>query len=142
MDVPFELWGQRSWPGVDIVGESHYVDAIRDVFGPDFRDDGSELVTSAQLVPEPWNRHDRNAVGVWVAGRQVGYLSRDEAARYAPGRRREAGGRARRSRLWGVLACGHGPVIRATPLSKSTIRTGKLSGSRRWASGRRVPNAA
>ncbi|MFI6072582.1 HIRAN domain-containing protein [Actinoplanes sp. NPDC051343] len=84
MDVPFELWGQRGWAGVDIVGESHYTDAIREVFGPEFREDGSELVTSAQLVPEPWNRHDPNAVGVWVAGRQVGYLGRDEAARYAP----------------------------------------------------------
>ncbi|MEV6852013.1 HIRAN domain-containing protein [Actinoplanes sp. NPDC051411] len=84
MDVPFELWGQRGWPGTDIVGESHYVDAIRDVFGREFREDGCELTTSAQLVPEPWNRHDRNAVGVWVAGRQVGYLSRDDAARYAP----------------------------------------------------------
>jgi hypothetical protein len=84
MDVPFELWGQRGWPSVDIVGESHYVDAIRDVFGREFRDDGCELTTSAQLVPEPWNRHDRNAVGVWVSGRQVGYLSRDDAARYAP----------------------------------------------------------
>ncbi|HEY0530936.1 MAG TPA: HIRAN domain-containing protein [Actinoplanes sp.] len=84
MDVPFELWGQRGWPGVDIVGESHYVDAIRDVFGREFREDGCELATRAQLVPEPWNRHDRNAIGVWVAGRQVGYLSRDDAARYAP----------------------------------------------------------
>jgi len=84
MDVPFELWGQRGWPGVDIVGESHYADAIRDVFGSEFREQGCELATSAQLVPEPWNRHDRNAVGVWVAGRQVGYLSREDAARYAP----------------------------------------------------------
>jgi collagen type III alpha len=84
MDVPFELWGQRGWAGVDIVGESHYADAIRDVFGPDFRESGCELATRAQLVPEPWNPHDRNAVGVWVSGRQVGYLSRDDAARYAP----------------------------------------------------------
>jgi hypothetical protein len=84
MDVPFELWGQRGWPGVDIVGESHYADAIRDVFGSEFRSEGCELTAAAQLVPEPWNRHDGNAVGVWVAGRQVGYLSREEAGRYAP----------------------------------------------------------
>lgn len=84
MDVPFELWGQRGWPGVDIVGESHFADAIREVFGPEFREDGGELAASAQLIPEPWNRHDASAVGVWVAGRQVGYLSRDDAARYSP----------------------------------------------------------
>jgi HIRAN domain-containing protein len=84
MDVPFELWGQRGWPGVDIVGESHYADAIRDLFGGEFRSEGCELTAAAQLVPEPWNRHDRNAVGVWVAGRQVGYLPREQAGRYAP----------------------------------------------------------
>jgi hypothetical protein len=84
MDVPFELWGQRGWAGVDIVGEAHYAEGIRDLFGDKFLPDGCELTASAQLVPEQWNRHDRNAVGVWVSGRQVGYLSRDDAARYAP----------------------------------------------------------
>jgi collagen type III alpha len=84
MDVPFELWGQRGWAGVDIVGEAHYAEAIRDLFGDEFLPDGCELTASAQLVPEQWNRHDPNAVGVWVGGRQVGYLSRDDAARYAP----------------------------------------------------------
>ena len=84
MDVPFDLWGQRGRPGFDVVGESYYADAIRDVFGSGFRPGGCELVTTAQLVPEPWNRHDPDAVAVWVGERQVGYLPRHEAARYAP----------------------------------------------------------
>jgi hypothetical protein len=39
----------------------------------------------AELILEPRNQHDRNAVAVWVRGRQVGYLSREDAAVYQPG---------------------------------------------------------
>ncbi len=41
-------------------------------------------MVTAQVIPEPRNKHDPNAVGVWVSGVQVGYLPRDEAVRYAP----------------------------------------------------------
>jgi hypothetical protein len=84
MDVPFDLWGQRGRPGVDVVGESHYADAIRAVFGSTFQPGGCELRTTAQLVPEPWNRHDPDAVAVWVGENQVGYLPRHDAGRYTP----------------------------------------------------------
>jgi HIRAN domain len=84
MDLAFDLWGQRGRPGVDVVGESHYADAVREVFGIGFRPGGCELMATAQLVPEPWNRHDPDAVAVWVGERQVGYLPRHEAGRYAP----------------------------------------------------------
>jgi collagen type III alpha len=109
MGVPFELWGQRGWAGVDVVGESHYSDAIRDVFGDEFRDEGCELSTGAELVPEPWNRHDCNAVGVWIGGRQVGYLSRDDAARYAP-------------TLSGLVDEGWAPQVRARVWAASGFR--------------------
>lgn len=37
--------------------------------------------SAVSLVPEPLNEHDRNAIGVWDAGRryQVGYIPRDTA---------------------------------------------------------------
>jgi collagen type III alpha len=84
MPIPFDLWGQRGYPHADIAGESHYTQAIRSLFGNDFKPTGSEIVVSAVLTPEPGNAYDRNAVGVWIGGNLVGYLQREVAARYAP----------------------------------------------------------
>ncbi|MDY7091060.1 MAG: HIRAN domain-containing protein [Actinomycetota bacterium] len=84
MAIAFELWGQRGYPHADVVGESNYGPAIRSVFGNDFKPHGSETSAPATLTPEPGNRHDRNAVGVWIRGKLVGYLPREEAARYSP----------------------------------------------------------
>ncbi|MFG3701801.1 HIRAN domain-containing protein [Micromonospora sp. NPDC047620] len=84
MSIPFDLWGQRGWANTEVAGEAHYVKQIRELFGNDFKPAGAEIVVTAQLLPEPKNRHDRNAVGVWAGGRQVGYLPREEAARYCP----------------------------------------------------------
>ncbi|WP_430784533.1 HIRAN domain-containing protein [Actinoplanes sp. G11-F43] len=84
MSIPFDLWGQRGWAGMDVAGESHYVKEIRSLFGADLKKDDAELTITVRLVPDPKNRFDRNAVGVWAGSRQVGHLPRDEAARYAP----------------------------------------------------------
>ncbi|WP_250002910.1 HIRAN domain-containing protein [Actinoplanes sp. M2I2] len=84
MAIAFELWGQRGYPHADVAGESHRATAIRALFGKDFKPHGSEIFEPALLVPEPGNRHDSNAVGVWIRGGLVGYLPREEAARYAP----------------------------------------------------------
>ncbi|MEV6301113.1 DUF4041 domain-containing protein [Actinoplanes sp. NPDC051861] len=84
MSLPFDLWGQRGWASMDVVGESHYATSIRALFGPGLQPDGSEMTVTVQLLPEAMNKHDRNAVGVWAGSRQLGYLSRQEAARYAP----------------------------------------------------------
>ncbi|SIQ83569.1 HIRAN domain-containing protein [Micromonospora avicenniae] len=84
MSIPFDLWGQRGWASVEVAGESHYATHIRELFGKDLKPSGSEIVVTAQLVPDPQNRHDRNAVGVWVGNKQLGHLPRDEAARYVP----------------------------------------------------------
>lgn len=84
MSIPLDLWGQRGWPHVEVAGESHYARSIRALFGKDFKANGSEITVTASLIPEPHNKHDRNAVGVWVGAAQVGYLAREEAVRYAP----------------------------------------------------------
>lgn len=36
------------------------------------------LDTKAKLVPEPTNKHDKNAVKVCIAGKTVGYIKREE----------------------------------------------------------------
>ena len=83
MSIPFDLWGQRGYAGIEVVGESRYETPIRNLLGRDLKEDGKEIQARAELVPEPHNRHDRNAIGVWVGGGQVGYLGREDAVRYA-----------------------------------------------------------
>lgn len=78
----FELWGQRGWCGMQVAGESHYTEALREVVGKVKQGQDVELKTSALLVPEPRNRHDRNAIAVHIGGHQVGFLAREDAARY------------------------------------------------------------
>jgi hypothetical protein len=84
MSIAFDLWGQRGYAGVDVVGESHYQASIRKLFGGQLKESGTELQATAELVPEPRNEHDRNAIGVWIGGGQVGHLGREEATHYAP----------------------------------------------------------
>ena len=64
---------------LEVKGESFHQDELRHVV----RVHGREVV--AMLIPEPNNPYDRNAVGVWVGGLQVGHLSREDAAVYVAG---------------------------------------------------------
>jgi hypothetical protein len=81
----YEIWGQRGWAGVDIVGESFYSATIRALLGPaKLPDEGKELITRVHLVHNSLNAHDRNAIEVRGSTGLLGHLSRDEAARYAP----------------------------------------------------------
>lgn len=81
----FRLWSRGKWPQVDVVGESHYKESLRSLFPAKLPADGSQSIdTTALLLPEPTNKHDPNAVMVLVQGKQVGYLAREDAARYAP----------------------------------------------------------
>lgn len=81
---PFALWGKQTWHGQEVVGESHYVDAIRALFVEGVDERWQERIVTADLVPEPENPHDSNAVKVAVDGATVGYLPRPDAARYGP----------------------------------------------------------
>jgi hypothetical protein len=68
---------------IKVVGESHYRKNLLQVAGPGGQY-GVRVNTEAALVPEPKNRHDRNAVRVDIDGRTVGYLPRDVAAVVSP----------------------------------------------------------
>ncbi len=68
---------------IAIVGESNYQDAIRSACGGSPGEDvGFDCI--AELVPEPTNKHDPNAIMVQIEGRCVGYLSRSDARTYGP----------------------------------------------------------
>lgn len=69
---------------LEVVGESRYQDALWKIVGGR-RVDRVRHDTHAVLMPEEDNRYDSNAIGVFVAGNPVGYLSREDAAAYRPG---------------------------------------------------------
>ena len=65
-ELPAGGFALASGPGMEVVGESHYRDAIAGIAGGTRRE-AVRLVTWAALVPEPENQYDRNAVGVRIA---------------------------------------------------------------------------
>jgi collagen type III alpha len=77
--------GQRhllQGPGLDVVGESRYRDSIEAAVGR--RPGGHKTTVDAALVAEPDNRYDPRAIAVHIGGKKCGYLSREDAPRYAP----------------------------------------------------------
>lgn len=68
---------------VDVVGESHYQPAIRTAC--DWKPGTDTLFhCMAELVPEPTNPYDRNAIKVTIDGACVGHLSRQDAVTLGP----------------------------------------------------------
>lgn len=71
---------------LEVVGELRRQDALwRIVGGRQRAEVRVRTDIYAMLVPEVGNPYDANAVSVWIEGMQVGYLSRENAARYRPG---------------------------------------------------------
>jgi hypothetical protein len=69
---------------LDVVGESHYQDALWRIVGG-FRQESVRHDVHAVLVTEEDNPYDPNAIAVWIDGAKIGYLSREDARRYHPG---------------------------------------------------------
>jgi len=82
--IVFDVWGQRGWYGSEVAGESFHSKDIEGLFRGRIPDDGATLEVDAQLVPEPTNLHDRNAVKVMVGSAHVGYLPKEVAGDYLP----------------------------------------------------------
>ncbi len=66
----------------EVVGESHYQAALSSICGGKIAD-GHDVEIRADLVRDPHNAHDPNAVKVMIGGQQVGWLGRDLAASMA-----------------------------------------------------------
>jgi|LakMenEpi03Aug12_release.lakeMendotaPanAssembly.Ray.scaffolds.fasta_scaffold393396_1 hypothetical protein len=72
------IWPAKFGFGCEVVGESHYQDALTAAVGePPTR--WNEAQVMASLVCETDNPHDSMAVGVFVNGNKVGYLRADAA---------------------------------------------------------------
>lgn len=82
--IAFDLWGQRGWARVEVAGEDHHQKDIEAALGTRVVDEGTQVEVTAQLVLEPTNRYDRNAVKVMVGPRHLGYLSKEVAPSYQP----------------------------------------------------------
>lgn len=68
---------------LEVVGESFHREAFKQILGMNAAD-GVRLAVTCELIPEPSNQYDPNAVGVWVSGRQLGHLSKEDAHFVAP----------------------------------------------------------
>ncbi len=79
--LPITLSGERT---VAVVGESHHQDALLTISGGARHYGGVELEVVAQLIPDPENPYDPNAVEVCIDGLVVGYFSRDDAVQLRP----------------------------------------------------------
>lgn len=65
-----------------VVGESHCQDALRALAGRCAPGEDGRPSFSANLIPEPENQFDRNAVAVYGPTGRLGYLAREDAERY------------------------------------------------------------
>jgi hypothetical protein len=84
--------GTLAGPGtfeVEVVGESHYQDALERICGGR-SEDGAEKYCRATLILDDSNPYDKKAVRIDVDGATVGYLSREGAGVYRQ-RLKEAG---------------------------------------------------
>jgi HIRAN domain len=66
--------------GFAVVGEASYQDGLEELAGGR-TEESAEHYCGAELIPEPDNPFDRNAVYVTISGEKVGYLPRKTAAR-------------------------------------------------------------
>lgn len=69
---------------LEVVGESHYQNALWEIVGGR-RAERIRCEIYAVLVPAPDNEYDENAIEVRIDGERVGFLSREDAARYHRG---------------------------------------------------------
>lgn len=79
-----EVWGQRGWAGVDVVGESHYTKELQSLLPKPLPPDGAEALVPVTVVHDPSNKYDSNAVEIRVSSGVIGFLAREDAKRYAP----------------------------------------------------------
>ena len=106
----------------DIVGESFHASAIASLVGGfPRRDSEVEAVHVAQIVPEPNNPHEKNALSIRINGMVVGYISRDEVAAY-------------RKAILRIVESGYDPTLLARVWARGESRTA-LFGSVRIALG-------
>lgn len=77
-----EAWLAWEPPRNLVVGESHCQDALVKLAGPPC-EDGYLLPVRVDFVREPSNPYDSNAIRAEIAGKQVGHMAKELAAKLA-----------------------------------------------------------
>lgn len=62
----------------EVVGESNYQNHLK-AFAGNHGTDAAAVAVRAILMPEPTNPYDKNAVCIYINGKTVGYLPKDDA---------------------------------------------------------------
>ncbi|MGO4586376.1 HIRAN domain-containing protein [Arthrobacter sp. 2RAF6] len=80
--------GRSEWPNIEVVGEHAYSKAIKAALRASkaptaLRSDSEAEGVQVELVAEPDNPYDMNAISVRWRNQVLGYLSREDAIRYA-----------------------------------------------------------
>ncbi|MBN6777397.1 hypothetical protein JRG19_02380 [Pseudoclavibacter alba] len=102
--------------GIEVAGISHRIPALKRAIGTTVSStDPTLLDTFAQLVPEPTNRYDANAVKVVINKQHIGYLPAETAADYI-------------EPITALVETGYTPTARAEvwALAKTFGRTGDM----------------
>ena len=96
----YPLAGSDRWPNIEVEGEFARMAAIHKVIGrkPGVDEEVVLEDVAVRLIPEPHNPFDSNAVMVWIGGHHVGYLGREDAARF-------------QTALSKVFAAGYAPTV-------------------------------
>jgi hypothetical protein len=76
--INYERSGDYSF---DIVGESHYQDALDEICGGR-TENGHKKTVQASIVHEDENKYDNKAICVMIRGKTVGYFNREDARLY------------------------------------------------------------
>lgn len=100
----FDVWGQRGWANVDVVGESNYSRELQALLPKRLPDGGVEVVVPVTVVHDPGNKYDANAVEVRASTGVIGFLACEDAKLYAPGLaaiQTEGLAAATTARVWG-----------------------------------------
>jgi hypothetical protein len=79
--LPITLHGERE---IDVVGESRHQDELLELTGGRRRYGGVDVEAVAELVAEPTNEADPDAVAVMIDGRHVGYIRREDVTWLKP----------------------------------------------------------
>jgi hypothetical protein len=101
--IEVSIYGGRH--NLDVVGESHYQDALWRIVGGGNGERVHHHVVGI-IVPETDNPYDPNAVSVWIDGLKVGHLPRELASAYRSGLLALMGSERKPIALQGVIAGG------------------------------------
>jgi len=113
---------------VEVAGAYHRLEAWQRAFR--FGPVGDTHLAQAELIREPTNRHDHNAVMVVVQGEHVGYLPAEVARLWSPYllRMESDGCRVRATvRVWGRMGKGYSTPMLGVPPPSVLVGLGPLT---------------